>query len=206
MQIIAHRGFTHGPDRGGPPQLIRALNSGFGVEFDVRDCESGLVLAHDPWQGHADSFQDFLSRIPSDGALAINIKSCGLAARVKSELVACKINLSRCFCFDMAIPDYLHYARIGLPVYARLSEFEPISPIVNDADGVWLDSFHTQWWDGQLIADLLFSGKNVCVVSPELHGRDHTSLWSQIKEKKYHQHEKFMICTDFSTKAREFFT
>jgi len=205
MKIIAHRGFMRGPDKGGTSQLIDALNSGFGVEFDIRDGQSGLALAHDPWHACADSLPDFLCKIPPDGVLAINIKSCGLAARLKGELTTSKINLDRCFCFDMAIPDHLHYTRIGLPVYARLSEFEPMTPIVNDADGVWLDSFHGQWWEDHLITDLLSSGKSVCLVSPELHRRDYTPLWTQIKEKGHHQHEKFMLCTDFAIKAQEFF-
>jgi hypothetical protein len=46
-------------------------------------------------------------------------------------------------------------------------------------------------------------GKQVCVVSPELHSREHLDLWHSLK--KMSGTTDLLLCTDFPEQARQFF-
>ena len=48
-------------------------------------------------------------------------------------------------------------------------------------------------------------GKKVCLVSPELHGRNPKVLWQELRHKNLHYKDSFLLCTDFPAKAREVF-
>lgn len=205
MEIIAHRGFLDGPTKPVDGQLGIALSHGFGVEFDIRDSSDGIVLAHDPWESAPVPLGRFLSTLPAVGTLAINIKSCGLASRLRKELDAHGVGLARCFCFDMAVPDHLAYPKNGLPAYARLSELEPLGEFALQADGIWLDAFQSTWWDDALVARLLQRGLKVCLVSPELHRRDRGPAWDAIKKAGLGVHAGLSLCTDYPREARSFF-
>jgi hypothetical protein len=74
------------------------------------------------------------------------------------------------------------------------------------AAGVWLDAFHSNWWDIDVIVRLLESGLGVCVVSPELHRRDHLEVWETLaKAGEIAGTDRLMLCTDFPQDAKEFF-
>jgi hypothetical protein len=205
MEIIAHRGLVAGPQTPLPHQLTLALELGFGIEFDVRDAATGIVLAHDPWTMSAEPLEHFLPKIKGPGTLAINIKSCGLAARLKEILQAHSVSLERCFFFDMAIPDHLLYLKHGLPAYLRLSEVEPVTPLMAKSPGVWLDGFESIWWDVATLESLLQEGRKVCIVSPDLHRRDRYACWKFLKEAGLHRSPRLALCTDFSLEARDYF-
>ena len=189
----------------GRDQLGVAMAQGFGVEFDVRDSASGIVLAHDPWETNAPSFGEFLGGVPEAGTLAVNIKSCGLAVRIKEELGAYGVNPSRCFFFDMAVPDHVIYLKNGLRAFPRISEIEPWGALAENADGVWLDGFHSTWWDVAQVAEWLKGGVKVCIVSPELHRRERHEAWSRLRESGLHVNPSLSICTDYALEAREYF-
>lgn len=205
MEIIAHRGFLEGPAKPGDGQLGTALSHGFGVEFDIRDSSDGIVLAHDPWESDPVHLGRFLSTLPAAGTLAINIKSCGLASRLRQELDAHGVSPARCFCFDMAVPDHLSYPKNGLPAYARLSELEPLGDFARKADGIWLDGFESTWWDCDMVESLLRGGSRVCVVSPDLHRRNWHECWAVIRESGLHLEPGMALCTDYSFEARAYF-
>jgi len=205
MEIIAHRGFLDGPTKPVDGQLNAALSLGFGVEFDIRDSSDGIILAHDPWEPAPMSLGRFLSTLPAAGTLAINIKSCGLASRVRKEIDAYGISPERCFFFDMAVPDHLVYPRHSLPAYARLSEIEPLGDFALKADGIWLDAFFSTWWDDALVARLLQRGLKVCVVSPELHRRERGPTWDALRKAGLGGHSGLSLCTDYPREARNFF-
>lgn len=205
MEIIAHRGFIDGPVAPCRNQLGSAMARGFGVEFDIRDGASGIVLAHDPWEPDVPALGDFLGRVPASGTLAINIKSCGLAARVKKELAASGVCPDRCFFFDMAIPDHLAYLKQGLPAYVRLSEVEPWSPLAEQSAGIWLDGFRSTWWEPPMVAEWLRRGQKVCVVSPDLHRRERHETWRRLRDAGLHREAGLSLCTDYALEARGFF-
>ena len=52
MKIISHRGNLSGPSEfeNHPEQLLKAINSGFDVELDVRSIDGHLFLGHDEAQ------------------------------------------------------------------------------------------------------------------------------------------------------------
>jgi len=205
MEIIAHRGFLAGPARPGKGQLAAALSLGFGIEFDIRDSAEGIVLAHDPWDATAEPLGSLLAAVPPAGTLAINIKSCGLAVRIAEELATHRVDPARGFFFDLAVPDHLAYPRYGLPAYARLSEIEPLGDFARRADGIWLDAFGSTWWDCALLADLLRQGRKVCVVSPELHRRERSQTWMQLRESGLHKEANLALCTDYPREALGYF-
>jgi len=205
MEIIAHRGFVSGPTKPHKDQLIEALNLGFGIEFDVRDSADDVVIAHDPWEVGTDTLGSLLKRVPFAGTLAINIKSCGLAPRIKQGLADHQIEPTRCFFFDMAVPDHLAYQKLGLRAYPRISEIEPFGVLAQKSEGIWLDAFHSTWWQPESLAGWLQQGMSVCVVSPDLHRREYLETWHQIRRSGLAGAAGLSICTDFALEARDFF-
>ncbi len=205
MEIIAHRGLTVGPKLKTKNPLHEAVALGFGIEFDVRDSPEGLIMAHDPWEKDSMLLKTFLQRIPDRGTLAVNIKSCGLAPAIKEVLELVGVKESRCFFFDMSVPDHLQFLKHKLPSYARLSEFETSGDLVSLSAGVWLDAFRTRWWDEYLIKDLLEKGLKVCVVSPDLHRRDHQACWEYLKNCGLYRHPQVSLCTDYAIAAKDYF-
>jgi hypothetical protein len=99
----------------------------------------------------------------------------------------------------------LHYLAAGMPVFLRLSEYEPETKLFDRAAGVWLDGFKGEWWSLDLVRSLSVQGRSVAIVSSELHGRDHQILWQQLKTLEGEVRAKVMLCTDFPDAAENFF-
>ena len=142
-----------------------------------------------------------LNSFDSKLTLALNIKSDGLAVSIRRALDA-YTNLD-CFVFDMSVPDMRSYFSAGVPVFTRMSEVERNPAWLDLSSGVWLDSFESEWYDLSIIKDLIARNKRICIVSPELHGRDHIKFWQNIKD--FAQEKKIMICTDYPEEAMDFF-
>lgn len=196
--ILAHRGlWSRREERNTRAALHGALVAGFGLETDVRDFGSRIVLSHDPPGGDALPLQALLDdyvRWGADGVLALNIKSDGLAAAVR--LLLAEYEIDRYFVFDMSVPDLLAYARAGVPYYTRLSEYEPQPALYERAAGVWLDAFERPWYDRVVIERHFAAGKQVCVVSPELHGREHLPTWALLDRLPPAAAGQLLVCTD----------
>lgn len=207
VHLIAHRGFWTKPEDKNSMRAFRAaLENGYGIETDVRDLKGELVISHDMPKGCEDTLEAFLElycEIGNRTTLAINIKSDGLAEPVKQLLD--QYAVENYFCFDMSIPDMMGYFRNGATVFARRSEYEPTSIATEKANGIWLDAFEGHWFDSQEWDSWLRCGKDVCVVSPELHKRDRVDLWRQIHtycqdesgESSTSRRGRLMLCTDF---------
>lgn len=206
MKIIAHRGLWVRPEE--KNTLIafeRALQNGFGIETDFRDCNGKLVISHDPATTDsidASKFFDLCNRYSNTDPHAINIKSDGL-----QNLLAPYFALwgsERYFVFDMSVPDALGYIKKNMSTFSRISEYEAYQDFGGQANGVWLDGFHSEWYGTDEIEHYLSLGKSVAVVSPELHGRDHQALWTKLRP-LYTKEITLMLCTDFPLEARKFF-
>ena len=105
----------------------------------------------------------------------------------------------------MSIPDMLVQIRRGLRVFTGLSDILP-TPVMQDAAaGIWLDSFNSDWYEAEVIDNLIISGKNVCVVSADLHKREKNRQWEIIKKCKSIKDDRLMLCTDYPEAAEEFF-
>jgi len=216
VRIISHRGYWQGRDEQNTRGAFqRSLDLGFGIETDLRDSSRHVVISHDPppapdTPGAAGllTLDGFLALCAAHGpglTLALNIKADGLQAAVRDALD--RHGAARnAFVFDMSVPDTLGYLAAGVPVHVRHSDVEPEPVLYAQAAGVWLDQFHSDWIGPGDIARHLDAGKAVCLVSPELHRRDHRAQWERLAaDAALIGHDGFLLCTDFPEAARELF-
>ncbi|WP_032621084.1 phosphodiesterase, partial [Pseudomonas avellanae] len=175
---------------------------GFGTETDVRDVAGQLVISHDMPVGGELTLDGLLDIMAGRNLpLAINVKADGMALALKKTFA--RYGHSNWFVFDMAVPDMRSYLDEEVITYSRLSDVEPSPAWLERAAGVWLDGFDGEWFSNQVIGDLLSQGKQVCVVSPELHGRDCMALWQQLVE--FRSENRLTLCTDTPADAAIFF-
>jgi glycerophosphoryl diester phosphodiesterase len=207
INILAHRGFWKTPaEKNTRLAFERALSLGFGIETDVRDVGGQLYIAHDPGENPSLTWSDFLAlyaEYDHAGILAINIKADGLTAMVQGGLS--RHPKIKAFVFDMSVPDALYYLKTTIKTFTRHSEYEPVPSFYNQAAGVWMDIFHEEWIRPNHIRDHLEKGKSVALVSPELHGRNHSDFWGMIKKEGFSEMENVLLCTDFPDQAKHFF-
>lgn len=203
MEIISHRGLWEAQEeKNTKDSFNKSFDLGFGTETDVRDSNGDLVISHDIPGGTEMTLREFCSlKGVADYTLALNIKSDGLAAKLKNTLN--EFGLTKWFVFDMSIPDTLGHLKLGNPVFTRLSDIEINTVLLNESVGVWLDAFISDWYDEKIILNLLNQGKKVCIVSPELHGRNYEGVWEMLKPISVN--ENLLICTDFPIQAKHYF-
>lgn len=205
MIIVAHRGWWERTDEKNSPRAFeRALRAGFGIETDIRDCMGQVVISHDPPASSGllrlVDFADLYQTTGSSAPLALNIKSDGLQGCVLNCLTT--RGITNYFVFDMAVPDALGYVNRGAPTYTRQSKYEPMPSFYDRASGVWIDCFDGELCSNDVIAGHFRAGKNIALVSPELHNKPHEVAWRQWKPFAM---SRIMICTDFPDRADEYF-
>ncbi|MEX2316512.1 MAG: hypothetical protein WD669_05130 [Pirellulales bacterium] len=196
--ILAHRGlWSRAEQKNTREALGLALSRGFGLETDVRDHGSELVISHDPPKAGALLVRDLLEeyrRLDARGMLALNIKADGLAEELDRLLQA--FGIERTFAFDMSVPDMLQYHQRKMSYFSRRSELEPHVVSYQECAGIWLDAFQTDWYKSDTILDLLAASKQVAVVSPELHGRDRQGVWQMLRQ-IHDPAGQLLCCTDY---------
>ncbi len=207
MQILSHRGYWKTPEeKNAPVAFTRSFELGFGTETDLRDLAGDLVIAHDPPQTGAMRAEEmFAIHAKADPALtlALNVKADGVQAMTRDLLD--RFDVRDAFVFDMSVPDTLQWLNAGVPVFTRHSDVEPDPPLYDEAVGVWLDAFRSDWWDRDVIARHLDAGKRVCIVSPDLHKRSHEPVWDRLAGWDVCGHKNVLICTDYPEAAWEYF-
>lgn len=207
MQIISHRGYWKTPEeRNKVVAFERSFMMGFGTETDLRDAAQQVVISHDMADKTAISFEAFLQlfvQYDKQLPLALNIKADGLQNEVKKQLEA--FGIDNYFFFDMSVPDALLYAKAGLIFFSRQSEYETEPAFYNDAAGVWLDAFNEQWYNADLLKKHLDNGKQLAIVSPELHKRPYQVLWEFLMLNEFNKSEHIILCTDIPEEAATFF-
>lgn len=207
MKILSHRGYWKtAREKNSITAFERSYSLGFGTETDIRDLSGELVISHDmPCEGALTAHEMF--RIYREAGLplmlALNIKSDGLQLPLMKLIE--EFSIDNYFLFDMSIPDALASLKQGLKCFTRQSEYEPKPAFYGEADGVWIDGFHREWWDESLILRHLDAGKKVCLVSPDLHRRDHIPFWNELGDWSCLADPALMVCTDFPEEARAFF-
>lgn len=208
MQIISHRGYwKEQREKNQAVAFERSFASGFGTETDIRDYNGQLVISHDIADENALAMHEMLAilcRHNKNLPLALNIKADGLQSKLKQVLA--EYEIENYFVFDMSIPDGLQYLRNKFTVFTRQSEYETVPSYYSDAAGVWLDEFYENWISQNIIEEHKKNKKRICIVSPELHRREHRAEWERYKEiEKKTGINNLMICTDYPEEAREFF-
>lgn len=214
VQILCHRGWWRQPDqRNTAAALQHAFGVGLGIETDLRDRGADLVVSHDPpgtdpLPTVADLVALYLDHVSGPhrpGPLALNIKADGLAEPVTKALVEHGLT-DRAFVFDMSVPDQLAWLRSEIPVFTRHSDVEPDPVLYDRSAGVWLDCFgERRWWTARTVANHLRAGKQVAVVSPELHGYDPRPAWDELSAAGLAAAQGLLICTDRPAEALEVF-
>lgn len=203
MKILSHRGYwLQTSERNQPEAFHRSFDLGFGTETDVRDMKGQIVISHDMPVGNELTLDGLLDIMAGRNLpLAINVKADGLTLALKAKFA--EYGHTNWFAFDMAIPDMRGYLQNEIATYTRLSEVEQSPAWIEQAAGVWLDGFEGEWFSNDVISNLLDRAKQVCVVSSELHGRAHKSLWHQLSHLKCA--ENLTLCTDLPEAASDFF-
>lgn len=207
INIIAHRGFWHDIEQKNTIKAFRlALENNFGIETDLRDFDGQVVISHDIPNKNCITFKEFMEIVAeyAPQTLSLNIKSDGLQQLVKEELRW----YSDYFCFDMAVPDALGYKASELIFYTRFSEIELKPSLLSESSGIWLDNFSSNMLNVDALSEFLQQGKNVVLVSPELHSYEYESYWTDLLEYlKNNPGKKHMVglCTDKPSDAKEFF-
>ena len=208
MIILSHRGYWKtAEEKNTDVAFHRSFSLGFGTETDVRDWQGDLVISHDIPLGGELSFERFLQMYAEYDRtlpLALNVKADGLQVRMK-ELLA-RYGVKNYFVFDMSVPDGLVYLRHDIRAFTRESEYEQVPSFYEQAAGVWMDEFHGHWIQRGHVQAHLDQGKQVCLVSPDLHKRDYLEAWRHYRETLPMDTPHLMLCTDFPEEAQSFFT
>jgi hypothetical protein len=208
--ILCHRGvWSEKNNQNSFESLKHALVEGFSIETDIRDCNSKLVISHDPPSNKNklisfDSILELYSQLNCNNqTIGINIKSDGIGRKIKKALS--DYNIKNYFTFDMSIPETIQYINLDLIFFSRISDYE-IYPVCPDlSNGLWVDAFKDEWYleSESELENIFSSNKKVCFVSSELHNRDYNKQWDMIK--KFLPNENFFLCTDYPYKAEEYF-
>lgn len=164
MKLIAHRKNTLAELRSSPTE--------YGVEVDIRSYAGDLVIHHDPFI-KGESFEAWLAEY-RHGTLILNVKEEGLEARL-IELMK-QHGIGDYFFLDQSFPFLVKWARLGERRCAvRVSEYESVETALSLAgkvDWVWVDCFTRFPLQYDDSARLKSAGFRLCLVSPELQGRD----------------------------------
>lgn len=165
MEYIAHRINT-------AEELIK-LPFAYGVELDLRDnLEGNVYIAHNPFE-QGEDFEQYLKQYHHK-TMILNIKSERIELKVMELL---KQYCVRDFFFlDSSFPMIyqlvsMNEQRIAL----RYSEFEGMDTIRNmrgRVQWIWVDCFTKLPITHQSFRELKDMGYKLCLVSPELQGRE----------------------------------
>lgn len=164
MEYIAHR-------RNSVAEL-NATPVHYGVEVDIRSSGSQLIISHDPFIA-GESFEEWIEAY-KHGTLILNVKEEGLEDRLISLMDRAAIE--NYFFLDQSFPYLIKYSKMGVHRCAvRVSEFESINTaltLAGKVDWVWVDCFTQFPLTHDDTKTLQAAGFKLCLVSPELQGRD----------------------------------
>ena len=147
---------------------IKEINPKFGLEIDIHNYNNKLVLAHDHPNEQSIKLEDFITHIPKNTLLAINIKN--EEVEVELKIILSRSKTTNYFTFDWPVTSLHNAINHDLNCAFRLSEYE--KDIVPNCPWVWLDSFNGIWYDADFLISLKKSGIKLAIVSPELHNRE----------------------------------
>lgn len=164
MKFIAHRRNTL-KELGETP--VR-----FGVEIDIRSHDNELIIHHDPFTV-GESFNTWITGY-KHGTLILNVKEEGLEARLIPLMAA--HGIEDYFFLDQSFPFLIKWSNVGERRCAvRVSEYESIDTALSLAGKVhwvWVDCFTHFPLSSVDAKRLQKAGFKLCLVSPELQGRD----------------------------------
>ena len=208
MEILAHRGMWTLPEEKNTLNAIqKAFVNGLGIETDLRDYNGKLVISHDVANDTSPLAEEMFKMYRDLGLnvqLALNVKADGIQ-KMLGELLE-HYQIKNYFLFDMSVPELVVNDARGLYYYTRNSDIESDCVMYQRASGVWVDYFYDDLWlNEQVLAKHINQKKKVCIVSPELHGKDYKQLWKLLKDTGLYENELVTLCSDRPMVAREYF-
>lgn len=188
MKLIAHRRNT----------LVQLNETPlkYGVEVDIRSHGDRLIIHHDPFVD-GESFEAWLAAY-RHGTLILNVKEEGLEPRLIGLMQ--RAGIEDYFFLDQSFPFLIKYSRLGVYRCAvRVSEFESIQTaltLAGKVDWVWVDCFTRFPLSHDDAKKLQGAGFRLCLVSPELQGRDPDTEIAQLVQTLYERHIRAeAVCT-----------
>lgn len=151
---------------------LKATPLQYGVEVDIRSYGDRLVIHHDPLVD-GEPFNAWVEGY-HHGTLILNVKEEGLEERLMALMQ--RFGIENYFFLDQSFPFLIKSSRAGEHRCAvRVSEFESIQTALTlegKVDWVWVDCFNHFPLDHEGAESLQRAGFKLCLVSPELQGRD----------------------------------
>ena len=168
MIRIAHRRNTR--------QELIDTPTHLGIEVDIRSFGTDLVIHHDPFV-RGELFEDWLQAFQHQ-TLILNTKEEGLEQRLIALMA--ERGITDYFFLDQSFPFLVKTAKSGERRCAvRVSEFESIDTALTLAgkiEWVWVDCFTHFPLQTEQAAKLQQAGFKLCLVSPELQGRNPSEI------------------------------
>lgn len=170
----------------------------YGVEVDVRSYGEKLVAHHDPYV-EGESFDDWMKEF-RHGILILNVKEEGLEARLIDLMKS--YGVDDFFFLDQSFPFLVKWSQLGEHRCAvRVSEFESVDTalaLAGKVDWVWVDCFTHFPLKKEDAFRLKNAGFRLCLVSPELQGRDaETEIPSLRRLLEEHGIKADAVCTKY---------
>ncbi len=140
-----------------------------GIELDLRDRGTRLVLQHDPFKEGID-FEEFLKHY-RHAWMIVNVKSEGVEAPALELLK--RYRVKDYFFLDLSFPALIKLVKKGeSDIAVRFSEYEPVEQclaLAGKVRWVWVDCFQKLPLN-EANDRLLKKHFKLCLVSPELQG------------------------------------
>ncbi|MCE3237242.1 MAG: hypothetical protein K0R24_223 [Gammaproteobacteria bacterium] len=158
-------------------EQLHKVPLGCGVEMDIHAFGNRLVVHHDPFVDAVD-FEDWLECF-NHAFLILNIKEEGIEQKVKE--IVLRRGIENFFMLDLSFPALIKMVKSRESrVAVRVSCYEPVEvalSLANLAAWVWLDLFQDEFpLNSSQIQALKGAQYKICLVSPELHGREISSI------------------------------
>ena len=165
MEYIAHRINT--------VEELKKLPTEYGVELDLRDSLDGRIyIQHNPFEP-GENFDEYLKEY-HHGTMILNIKSERIELKILEMLPS--YDVKSYFFLDSSFPMIWMLSNQGEKNIAlRISEVEGMDTARNMAgkvNWIWVDCFTRIPIDKAQADELRRLGYKLCLVSPELEGRD----------------------------------
>jgi hypothetical protein len=144
----------------------------YGIEVDIRSYGDRLITHHDPFC-EGKPLAEWLAAY-RHGTLILNVKEEGLETRLIALMKQFGIN--DFFFLDQSFPFLIKYSKLSeYRCAVRVSEFESIQTALalgGKVNWVWVDCFTHFPLHHEDAKALRKAGFRLCLVSPELQGRD----------------------------------
>ncbi len=153
---------------------LNNVDKSFGVEIDIRDYKSDLILSHDPFQKKIIYLEEYLPFLGGRKIIA-NIKS----ERIEEKFVEMKNKLapdSEYFFLDSSFSMISNFGSI-YNFASRFSEFESLDTSINLLTNslinwIWIDTFTSFPISRENINKINSLQVKKCFTSPDLLGRE----------------------------------